>query len=241
MMPQKKLKDEIGEGCLACTWDDESRCYECEIQDKLDCRWDKSLLMRFYKGGSIAMISGTVGLAIVGLFVSWIPLIIYGGFWIFFFGFFEIRVLCSHCPYYSEEGNILHCLANHGTIKVWKYHPEPMKFWEQLGFLGGAIFFVVYPVIGEIYGLFSILNSSSLEGVSLLLGILIILSTFGGFYFFRVLITRICPHCVNFSCPLNQVPKEVVDSYLMRNPVMKEAWELSGYVIDKNVDQSSME
>jgi hypothetical protein len=238
MMAQKELKTDLGEGCLTCTWDDEARCYDCEIKDKLDCRWDKNLLMRFYKGGSIAMISGTVGLVIVGLFVSWIPLIIYAGFWIFFFGFFEIRVLCSHCPYYSEDGNILHCLANHGTIKLWKYNPRPMNLWEKLGFLGGALFFVVFPVIGEIYGVITILNRSVQEGLTISLGILIILSIFGGIYFFRVLVTRICPHCVNFSCPLNQVPKEIVDSYLMRNPIMKEAWEASGYVIGKNLFHS---
>ena len=235
-MSKKELENEPKEGCLTCTWDDEARCYECELRDKLDCRWNKSLLMRFYKGGAITMISGAVGLIITGLFVSWLPLIIYAGFWIFFFGFFEIRVLCSHCPYYSEEGKILHCLANHGSIKLWKYHPEPMNSWEKLGFLGGAITFVTFPVIAELFGLFTILNSSVQGGLSLLFSILIILSTIGGVYFFKVLITRICPHCVNFSCPLNQVPKEVVDSYLMRNPVMKEAWESNGYIIGKVSD-----
>ena len=236
-MSQKELHNEPRGECLTCTWDDEARCYRCEIKEKLDCRWDKGLLMRFYKGGSITMISGAIGLVIVGLFVSWIPLIVYAGFWIFFFGFFEIRVLCSHCPYYSEEGKVLHCLANHGMIKLWKYRPEPMNSWEKLGFLGGAIFFVIFPVIGEIYGLFSILAGANQGGVSLLLGILIILSIMGGVYFFKVLITKICPHCVNFSCPLNQVPKEVVNSYLRRNPVMREAWESSGYIIGKASDQ----
>jgi hypothetical protein len=38
-----------------------------------------------------------------------------------------------------------------------------------------------------------------------------------------------CSKCVNFSCPLNHVPKSMVDEYLERNPVMKEAWEKSGY------------
>ena len=234
MMLQTELLTEPREGCLTCTWDDEARCYECEIKDKLDCRWEKSLLMRFYKGGSIAMISGGVGLIIVGLFVSWLPLIVYAGFWVFFFGFFEIRVLCSHCPYYTEDGKILHCLANHGTIKLWKYHPEPMNTWEKLGFLGGAIFFVAFPVLGEILGLFAIQNSTVPGGISLLLIAFIILSTFGGFYFFIVLTSKICPYCVNFSCPLNKVPKEVVDSYLERNPVMKDAWVSSGYVFGKS-------
>lgn len=228
-MSQNVPNVETGEGCLTCTWDDETRCYECEIKGKLDCRWEKGLLMRFYKGGSIAMISGAVGLIIIGFFVSWIPLIIYAGFWVFFFGFFEIRVLCSHCPYYTEEGRILHCLANHGTIKLWKYHPEPMKYWEKAGFLGGAIFFVAYPVGAEILGLIAFQNAQ-IEGVLFfLLFTMIVMSSIGGIYFFRVLTTNICPYCVNFSCPLNKVPKEIVDSYLAKNPVMKEAWESSGY------------
>jgi hypothetical protein len=36
---------------------------------------------------------------------------------------------------------------------------------------------------------------------------------------------------VNFSCPLNHVSKEVVDAYLERNPVMRRAWEESGYQV----------
>ncbi len=235
-MPEKELQTEPREGCLTCTWDDEARCYECEIKEKLDCRWEKNLLMRFYKGGSIAMISGGIGIVLVGLFFSWLPLIIYAGFWVFFFGFFEIRVLCSHCPYYAEEGRILHCLANHGTIKLWKYHPEPMKYWEKIGFLGGAIFFVVFPVIAEIFGMITFQNEFIPGAIDILLFVLIILSTFGGVYFFIVLTSQICPYCVNFSCPLNKVPKEVVDSYLEKNPVMKKAWESSGYVIGKNLE-----
>ena len=34
---------------------------------------------------------------------------------------------------------------------------------------------------------------------------------------------------INFSCPMNVVPKEDVDAYLERNPVMQAAWEASGY------------
>jgi hypothetical protein len=35
--------------------------------------------------------------------------------------------------------------------------------------------------------------------------------------------------CIDFSCPVNAVPQSVVDAYLRRNPVMREAWEASGY------------
>jgi hypothetical protein len=37
---------------------------------------------------------------------------------------------------------------------------------------------------------------------------------------------------VNFSCPLNNVPKELVDAYLVKNLIMKEAWEASGYKLN---------
>ena len=219
--------------CLTCTWDDTSDCEKCEVQGKLDCKWNRSLLLRFYKGAMPAMLFGGIGFIIVGLFVSLIPLLIYIVFWIFFFGFFEIRVLCSHCPYYAEDGRILHCLANHGTIKLWKYHPEPLNMFEKGGFLAGALFFVLFPIITEVYGISALLNQSNLANlyVILLIG-LSVLSLIGGIYFFIVLQKNVCPKCVNFSCPLNKVPKEIVDTYLLKNPVMKKAWEASGYKIN---------
>lgn len=229
-------KDENSELEVSCTWKDESNCMECTIKGNLDCRWEKGLLMRFYKVGSLAMISGFLGLISIGLFVSWIPLIVYLGFWIFFFGFFEIRVLCSHCPYYAEGkkgGRTLHCLANHGTPKLWRYHPEPMRLWEKLGFLGGAIFFVVFPIVAELYGIIEIYNNVNM--INELVGVLIILtigSTIGAIIFLYGLTSKICPKCINFSCPLNRVPKEIVDEYLKKNPVMREAWEKAGYLLD---------
>jgi hypothetical protein len=38
---------------------------------------------------------------------------------------------------------------------------------------------------------------------------------------------------VNFSCPLNVVPKEVVDEYLRRNPVMRRAWLAHGWHLEE--------
>ena len=34
---------------------------------------------------------------------------------------------CSHCPYWAEEGNVLHCHANYGVFKIWKFNPKPMS------------------------------------------------------------------------------------------------------------------
>ncbi|MHA2253995.1 MAG: hypothetical protein ACXAD7_26825 [Candidatus Kariarchaeaceae archaeon] len=218
--------------CLICTWDEKAECTTCDVKGKLDCKWNQNLLLRFYKGGLPAMLFGGIGFVIVGLMVNWIPLFIYIAFWIFFFGFFEIRILCSHCPYYAEDGFILHCLANHGTIKVWKYHPEPMNVYEKIGFLAGALFFVLFPVITEVIGIYVIFDNIQSIGIEIIVLIaLSLLSFLSGIYFFVFLQRNICPYCVNFSCPLNKVAKELVDSYLTKNPIMREAWEASGYRI----------
>jgi hypothetical protein len=47
--------------------------------------------------------------------------------------------------------------------------------------------------------------------------------------FFWTLRQVTCSRCVNFSCPLNTVPSEIVAAYLARNSVMREAWEASGW------------
>ena len=52
--------------------------------------------------------------------------------------------------------------------------------------------------------------------------------------FFWTLREHTCSQCVNFSCPLNTVPKDVVDAYLERNPVMRQAWEESGYQLGES-------
>ncbi len=218
---------------VTCTWDENSDCKNCSITGKLDCKWEKHLLLRFYKGAGPLMVFATIGFLIIGLYVSWIPAFIYVGFWIFFFGFFEIKVLCSHCPYYAEEGRVLHCLANHGTIKIWSYNPSPLNRFEKFGFLAGAVFFVFFPVLVEIYGLTKInqLSTRSDLLIYVLLG-LILLGIIGGIFFFYVLQKNICPKCVNFSCPLNKVPKKIVNAYLELNPIMKKAWIDSGYQFD---------
>ena len=61
---------------------------------------------------------------------------------LFFFFVWEARILCSHCPYWAEEGRILHCHANYGVIKIWRYHPEPMSKFEQVQFIVGVLIFL---------------------------------------------------------------------------------------------------
>lgn len=128
---------------------------------------------------------------------------------LFFFFVWEGRVLCSHCPYWAEHGHVLHCHANYGVIKLWKYRPGPMSRSEGVQFLIGALLLLVYPlvflVVGRAY-LLAVIGLVSAASASYLLG------------------RNICTRCINFSCPLNGVPKEIVDTYLARNPVMHQAW-----------------
>lgn len=51
----------------------------------------------------------------------------------------------------------------------------------------------------------------------------------GGLVLFIIALLRMkCSSCVNFSCPLNRVPENVVNDYLERNRVMKKAGRRSG-------------
>ena len=151
------------------------------------------------------------------------------------FGFLEIRFLCSHCPYYAEEGKILHCLANHGSYKFWSYRPWPLNKFEKfmMYFLIATIFYV-FPLSVMGYGIGYLTVNYAEYGLIVLLGLVGITAAnlISSFSFYITLKTFYCPNCVNFSCPLNTVPKPVIDEYLKKNHVMREAWEKSGWEID---------
>jgi hypothetical protein len=190
-----------------CTWQDVSRCIDCAIADTLNCRFDWGDLLYFLAGflpPAIAVIAGMRRGGFGWYLVGWV------GFMLFFFFVWEARILCSHCPYWAEDTRVLHCLANYGVIKIWPYHPEPMSTLEKAQFLAGAAIIALYPfpflIIGGQYTLALIAFS---------------------------LKKHVCTRCVNFSCPANGVPKEIVDAYLRRNPVMQRAWEESGYQLSQ--------
>jgi hypothetical protein len=137
-------------------------------------------------------------------------------FWIFFFGFWEIKILCSHCPFYAKKGLLLECPANLGCPKLWKYNPAPINSWEKLQLVIGFSILFGYPIY------FSIIGEQYLWAG---------LTALGAIAFFVILGIFTCSKCVNFSCLFNRVPKEVVDEYLMKNEVIRKAWEEAGYKI----------
>ncbi len=68
------------------------------------------------------------------------------GLIVLYFGFVEIRMMCSHCPHYAEpELKSLKCWANYGSIKLWKYRPGPMSKIEKAIFLIGMATVYLYP------------------------------------------------------------------------------------------------
>ena len=72
------------------------------------------------------------------------------------------------------------------------------------------------------YGLISLLGLTGITAAGLVSSI----------SFVTTLKIFFCPNCVNFSCPLNTVPKPVIDEYLKKNDVMRKAWQESGWQID---------
>lgn len=197
-----------------CTWQDDANCTGCSIEGGLNCRFNRGDLLYFlalFSPPAIAAVAGMIKSGFGWWLAGWI------GYMVFFFFIWEARILCSHCPYWAEETRVLHCPANYGVIKIWRYHPEPMSTAEKVQFLVGAGALVGYPFP------FLILGGEYLLAVLTLAG-------FVSFVF--SLKKNICTRCVNFSCPLNAVSKPTVDEYLSRNPVMRKAWEEHGYQLD---------
>jgi len=198
-----------------CTWRPESACVDCSLGGQLKCRFRAGDLLHF-----LGMFGGFVFPAVIGVILGGYGWWLLGwlAFALFFFELWEIRILCSYCPYYAEKGHTLHCIANYGSLKVWKYRPEPMsqsektQLWIGFAILGG------YPFPFLLLGGQFVFAFLAFWGLAL---------------FFWTLNKYTCPKCVNFSCPLNRAPKAVVDEFLCRNPVMREAWEASGWQVEE--------
>ncbi|NHJ86646.1 MAG: hypothetical protein FK734_14370 [Asgard group archaeon] len=220
---------------VCCTWQDEKNCEGCQNNLYLDCRWEAKHLLRFFYAMGPALIFAFLGIILGDVFtLRWWQLGVLLGYYTIFF-IIETRILCSHCPYYSEKSLILHCLANHGFIKYCRYHPEPLNRFEKTLLVIGIFFFGAVPLGLQIYNIvilskILILSSATFISLLVILGL-----TVGGLIFgFTFLFTKICTHCINFSCPFNSVPKELIDSYLEKNPYMKEAWVKAGYKINND-------
>jgi len=203
-----------------CIWKDISECSNCNIKDKLHCHVHIKFSLYFGVGFFAALIPALIGVFFSGFEIRLLLIILIG--WIiyalFFFCVWESRILCSHCPYYANDTQkTLHCDINRGAYKISRFHPEPLKKSEKIQFIIGAGILIGYPIP------FLIIGKQFLILILTLIGIGI---------WITIIQLKTCPVCINFSCPLNRVPKEIVDVFLKNNPRMRKAWEESGYKIE---------
>ena len=216
-----------------CTWNEESGCVGCGLQGKLGCRLDTREFTFFVLNQIPSLVMSFFGLALIGLLTgAWWPMIAFAVVCIALWGLgIETRVLCSHCPYWAEDSKTLHCWALTGSPKIWRYRPEPMSKLEKTTLVLFFLFLLLFPVLIEAYGIWLMSVTYPEFGLYALLGMIgvTIATIMVGLQFLYVLMYHFCSKCVNFSCPLNRVHKSMVDEYLERNPVMREAWQRSGY------------
>ncbi len=183
------------------------KCDDCTVLKTLHCHFTFKDLIFFYLISFPAFLLGGAGIYHMSgwWLIPWLIIIIG------FFGFVEIRVLCSHCPHYAEEGNYLKCWANYGSPKLWKYRPGPMHYGEKAVLITGFALIWGYPLLFLITG-------------SQLFLLIVYLMTVAGF--FMILKTSLCSQCMNFACPLNGVEKEVRRDFFKRNPEIAKAWNV---------------
>ncbi|MHA1728499.1 MAG: DUF3784 domain-containing protein [Promethearchaeota archaeon] len=221
---EQRNKEKIGKNPFGiCIWrykepnGPKKACNDCSLNEVIHCRMNHVDSVMFAIGffGFLipavwGMVAGGTGWWLIGYFL----------YWGIFFEVWENRVLCAHCPFYAEDGgkgHQLHCYANYGFYKTWSYNPTPMSRSHRIQFLIGVGILMMFPIP------FLIIGKQYLELLIAVIGIAVWLI---------ILTQKICKTCLNFSCPLNGVPKNIVDAFLKLNPVMRKAWEESGYKLD---------
>ncbi len=184
-------------------------CNSCEIKGKVTCHFNMKQLLRFLAFSILPLLTGGIGI----WFFNPLFLIPWALMFFTYFGFVEIRVMCSHCPHYAEPGiKSLKCWANYGAFKLWKYRPGPMSISEKTVFFIGLFLIITYPYV------FLIISGNYI--------IMIIYTAIAAIAVW-LLQTFLCTKCINFACPLNRTDKSIRKKFMDLNPVVKGAWEES--------------
>jgi len=181
-------------------------CDDCTIHSNLHCHFSAKDWIHFLFIAFPPILLGGAGINNINgwLLIPWII------FLVAFFGFIEIRVMCSHCPHYAESLKVLKCWANYGSPKIWKYRPGPMTLIEKAVFFSGLTIVWGYPLPFFIFD------------KQLLLSAVYSMTTIG---FFMTMINYMCSQCMNFACPLNHVDDNVRVQFFKYNPIVAKAWE----------------
>lgn len=182
-------------------------CEICPLQDRLQCHFSGRELLRFFGIAFPPFILGGIGIDRISTWwlLPWV------GFVVSYFGFIEIRVMCSHCPHYAEPvSKTLQCWANYGSPKLWKYRPGPMTWGERFIFFSGLVVIAGYPLAFLMIGrqwLLLALFVGTVIGMAILMGRLM------------------CARCMNFACPFNATDLATRDAFFSRNPMIAGAWQ----------------
>jgi hypothetical protein len=181
-------------------------CSGCPIEGKLLCLHTPRDLLDFAVlaiGFFIPFLAGMV----IGRF--WIPLALWFGLAVIFFGYVEALVLCRHCPHYAEEGFLLTCHANYGLPKIPPFSPRPLNRIEGIVFLGYVAVLMLY------YLPFFLVSKQWL---------LLIITSWALVVWFWTLVRTQCTRCYHISCPLNRVPEDIRREFFNHYPAFSDAW-----------------
>ncbi len=183
-----------------------ANCEDCPVSKDVHCHFHGRDLAAFLFAGLPMVIVGVAGVVQINAWwlVPWL-LIIFA-----YFGFVEIRVMCSHCPHYAEPGKSLQCWANYGSPRLWKYRPGPMTTTEKTVFITGLVLVMGYPLAFLLIGL---------QWFLLAVYLVTVVS------FYLTLRRSYCSECMNFACPLNLTSEKTRAAFFMRNPVVAKAWQ----------------
>jgi len=184
-----------------------STCDGCQVRDALQCHFGIKDLVHFLCLCLPSFLLGGAGVYHVNgwFLVPWLFIVVG------FFGFAEIRVMCSHCPHYAEKDRSLKCWANYGAPKIWRYRPGPMTTKEKTIFWAGLVLVWGYPfyfIVFDFQWFLLIVYAISSAG------------------FFLTLKTFFCTRCMNFACPLNDVDEDARLQFFKRNPDVAKAWKI---------------
>jgi len=102
----------------------------------MNCRFSFAKLFQFY-----CLFLPFAIPAIIGVEQSGYSFYLWG--WVImaivFFGFWEIYILCSHCPFYALNDGLIVCIANFGCPQFWRYQPGPISKSKKIQLvIGGA-------------------------------------------------------------------------------------------------------
>ena len=118
-----------------CTFDPDAPCSTCGNDGEIFCKPDDSkvVVSHLLEASFLIMAVFGTGLTSILLGSLW-PVLVFSVFSLLFFLVIQPRITCSHCPYYAEDRLFLHCTENHFSPKIWRYHPEPISWWEKIGY-----------------------------------------------------------------------------------------------------------